>query len=106
MAHKPEKNRENQLTNQYVDPNRGMKQERPNVLVPNPQGDGASIEHREGTLLSTGPTSKHLKDARAALERPSRVGGQPKAEHILKGMHDAIEAMLKYLEELDQKNSR
>jgi hypothetical protein len=45
--------------------------------------------------------NKHLQDAKTALERPGRTGGQPRPGDILTGMHKAIESMLKYLEELD-----
>jgi hypothetical protein len=45
--------------------------------------------------------NQHLEDAKKAMQ-PGRSGGQPKPEQILAGMHRAIEAMLKYLEELDQ----
>jgi hypothetical protein len=46
--------------------------------------------------------NKHLIEARSALQRPGRVGGQPKPEQMVEAMYKAIEAMLKYLEELDQ----
>jgi hypothetical protein len=46
--------------------------------------------------------NKHLQDARSALERPGRVGGQPNQAQTLEAMYKAIQAILKYLEELDQ----
>jgi hypothetical protein len=44
----------------------------------------------------------HLQNARTALSRPSRVGGQPKAEDVLLSMQKAIEEILYYLEGLEQ----
>lgn len=52
MVHKPEKHRENTLTNQYVDPHKDIKTERPSVLSPNKAGDGAALERREESLTS------------------------------------------------------
>ena len=45
--------------------------------------------------------NKHLQDARSALNNPNRMGGEPKVGDILASMHQAIEAILKYLEESD-----
>ena len=36
------------------------------------------------------------------MSRPNRIGGQPKAEDILAGMHKAIEEILSYLEQAEQ----
>ena len=47
----------------------------------------------------------YLEKAKAAMERQGRMGGQPKREDILDGMRQAIEEMLKYLQELDLANS-
>lgn len=45
MVQKPERDQENQLTSQYIDPHKDVKKERPHILVPSKQGNGASIEH-------------------------------------------------------------
>jgi hypothetical protein len=45
----------------------------------------------------------HLQNARTALSRASRIGGQPKPEDVLLGMHKAIEEILYYLEESEQR---
>jgi hypothetical protein len=104
MVHKPEKDQEGQLTNQYFEPHKDIGVERPNFFDLNKKGDGASLEGQEKSLLPKGPTmNKYLEEARSALDRPSRVGGQPKPEQVLEGMYKAITAMLKYLEELDQR---
>jgi hypothetical protein len=50
MVHKPEKDQENNLTVQEVSPQKGIKNTR-DTLVPNAEGDGASLEHQEESLL-------------------------------------------------------
>ena len=50
MTRKPERDQENQLTNQYVDPHRDLKKERPHVLIPSEEGNAVSLEHREESL--------------------------------------------------------
>lgn len=50
MVRKPERDQENQLTSQYIDPHKDVKKERPHILVPSKRGDGASIELREESL--------------------------------------------------------
>jgi hypothetical protein len=51
----------------------------------------------------SGSMASHLKEARDAPERPWRAGGNPHADEIFKAMRDAIQAILKHLEELDEK---
>lgn len=55
MVRYPDKDQEGQLTNQYVEPHKDVKKERPHALVPKEKGDGASIEHREESLSTTRP---------------------------------------------------
>jgi hypothetical protein len=43
--------------------------------------------------------NSHLENAKRALDRPHRVGGQPKLEVVLEGMLEAIKEVLAYLEE-------
>ena len=45
--------------------------------------------------------NKYLQAARRAMDRPGRSGGVAHPEEILAGMHEAMEAILEYLEELD-----
>jgi hypothetical protein len=47
--------------------------------------------------------NKHLQDARLALQRQPREGSAATQEKLIKAHHEAIEAMLKYLEELDSR---
>ncbi len=53
MVRKPERDQENQLTSQDIDPGKDVKKERRHILVPSKQGDGASIEHREESLSTS-----------------------------------------------------
>ena len=43
--------RENQLTNQYIEPHKDIKKERPHVFVPGNKVDKVSLDHREESLL-------------------------------------------------------
>jgi hypothetical protein len=54
--------RENQLTNTYVEPHKDIRQERPHVLVPNDSGNQVSIEHREKSLIH--PAEESVKATR------------------------------------------
>jgi hypothetical protein len=50
VTRKPERDHENQLTYQDVDPHRDLKRERPHVLIPSEEGNAVSLEHREESL--------------------------------------------------------
>lgn len=45
------KDQENQITHQEFEQGKDLKKVRPNVLIPNEKGDGASLERREESLL-------------------------------------------------------
>jgi len=62
MARHRDKDQENQLTNQYVEPHKDMKKERPHVLIPSEEGNAASIEHREESLSAAIRQGKTRKE--------------------------------------------
>jgi hypothetical protein len=51
MVHQKD-DQENQLTNVVVDPDKDIEKERRTVLVPDKEGDGASLEERSESLTS------------------------------------------------------
>jgi hypothetical protein len=51
MVDEPDKGQEDQLTNLAVVPNKDIRKERPNVLIPNKEGDGASLEERRESVI-------------------------------------------------------
>ena len=53
MTRKPEREQENQLTNQYVDPHRDLKKERPQVLIPSEEGNAVSLGGRQKVPSNT-----------------------------------------------------
>ena len=62
MVHRPDKDQENQLTNQYVEPHQDLKKERPHIFVPTKQGNAASLEHREESLSAPTPPAKARRE--------------------------------------------
>ena len=51
MVDEPDKGQENQLTNILVVPNKDIRKVRPAVLIPNKEGDGASLEKRSESVI-------------------------------------------------------
>lgn len=51
MVDGPEKGQENQLTKVVVVPNEDIKKERPDVLIPNKEGDRASLEETSESVI-------------------------------------------------------
>ncbi|MGB9233889.1 MAG: hypothetical protein WCC04_05710 [Terriglobales bacterium] len=46
--------------------------------------------------------AQRLSEARLALTKAGRYGGQVKPEQVIEGMYKAIDAILKYLEEKEE----
>jgi len=72
VTRKPERDQENQLTNQYVDPHRDLKKERPHVLIPSEEGNAVSLEHREESLLPAAQQGSTRKEYGFRLLDPTQ----------------------------------
>lgn len=46
--------------------------------------------------------NKHLQDARNALNRYRRTGYEPTVDDLLRGLREAVELILNYLEEREK----
>ncbi len=57
VAHNPQKDQENQITHYEVEPHSDLKKVRPNVLVPDDNGN-VSLERREESILPPESTQK------------------------------------------------
>jgi hypothetical protein len=57
VVHNPEKDQENQITHQEIEQHSDLKKIRPNVLVPDDDGN-VSIERREESLTPPEPKEK------------------------------------------------
>jgi hypothetical protein len=68
---------------------RGVKEKMRNYAFDKPRLDSINPAQR-------------LSEARLALTKAGRYGGQPKPEKIIQGMYEAIESILKYLEEKEE----
>ena len=48
--------------------------------------------------------NRHLQDARTALDSFKKTGAEPNPEEFIRALYKAIDAILKYLEELDHRS--
>jgi hypothetical protein len=71
VTRKPERDQENQLTNQYVDPHIDLKKERPHVLIPSEEGNAVSLEQREESLSPASQQGSTRKEYGFRLLDPS-----------------------------------
>jgi hypothetical protein len=48
--------------------------------------------------------NRHLQDARTALDGFKKTGAEPNPEEFIRALYKALDAILKYLEELDHRS--
>ena len=48
--------------------------------------------------------NRHLQDARTALDSFKKTGAEPNPEEFIRALYKALDAILKYLEELDHRS--